>query len=76
MVINFEHLGARPNFASKDFQINIFQRISMLIKYFWIFVKTEKVLERILACRKNNVGNFKYVVEKFQKSRKAILAEN
>ena len=50
MVINFEHLGARPNFASKDFQINIFQRISMLTKYFWIFMKTEKVLEKILAC--------------------------
>ena len=51
MVINFEHLGARPNFASKDFQINIFQRISMLTKYFWIFMKTEKVLEKFLACK-------------------------
>ena len=51
MVINFEHLGARPNFASKEFQKFFLQRISMLRKYFWIFfVKTKKVLEKIPAC--------------------------
>jgi len=26
------------------------QKILMLRKYFWIFMKTEKVLEKILAC--------------------------
>ena len=48
----------------------------MLRRYFWIFIKIEKVLETILACRKNNFGNFKYVVENFHKSRKANLVEN
>ena len=67
MVINFEHLGARPNFASKDFQINIFQKISMLRKYFWIFVKTKKVLEKILAC--NGVLKIQICSGKIFKSR-------
>ena len=46
----FENLSARPNFISKDVQ-NYFSRDFHARKYFWIFVKTEKVLEKFLACK-------------------------
>ena len=46
----------------------------MLRKYFLIFVKTEKVLEKIQACKglKIQICSRK----KFQKSREANLVEN
>ena len=49
MAISFEILGARPNFASKDVQ-NYFSKNFHARKYFWIFVKNRKVLEKFLAC--------------------------
>jgi len=50
MVICNLNFGAGKTFLRKKFKI-IFQRILMLRKYFWIFVKTEKVLEKNLACK-------------------------
>ena len=51
MVLNFEHLGARPNFALKDFQNHFSSKdFNAQEIFFWIFVKIEKVLEKILAC--------------------------
>ena len=49
MAISFEILDARSNFASKDVQ-NYFSKDFNAQKYFWIFVKIEKVLEKFLAC--------------------------
>ena len=49
MAISFEILGARPNFASKDVQ-NYFSKNFNARKYFWIFVRVRKVLEKFLAC--------------------------
>ena len=42
-------MGARPNFASKDVQ-NYFLKDFHARKYFWVFVKERKVLEKFLAC--------------------------
>ena len=46
--MHFE-LWCRPNFASKDVK-NYFSKDFNARKYFWIFVKIEKVLEKFLAC--------------------------
>ena len=76
MVINFENLSARPNFASKDFQKYFSSKdFNAQEIFFWIFVKIEKVLEKILACN----GVLKIQIcsrKKFQKSREANLVEN
>ena len=52
MAKNFEILGARPNFASKDVQ-NYFSKDFHARKYFLGFFceKTENVLEKFLACK-------------------------
>ena len=50
MAISFEILGARPNFASKDVQSYFSKDFHARKYFFWIFVKTEKVLEKFLAC--------------------------
>ena len=50
MVINFEHLGARPNFASKYFQKYFSSKDFNAQKIFLNFLKTKKVLEKILTC--------------------------
>jgi len=50
------------------------QKILMLRKYFWIFMKTEKVLEKILACM--SVLKIQACSGKKSKSKKSKLVEN
>ena len=64
--ISFEILGARSNFASKDVQ-NYFSKDFHARKYFLIFVKNKKVLEKSLACM--SVLRIQICSEKNQKSR-------
>ena len=74
MVINFEHLGARPNFASKDFQKYISKDFNAQ-KIFLDFYKNRKVARkdsRMQWCFE--ISNMQW--KKFQKSRKANLVEN
>ena len=66
MALSFENLSARLSFVSKDVQ-NYFSKDFNAWKYFWIFVKTKKVLEKFLACM--SVLKFQICSGKNQKSR-------
>ena len=74
MVINFENLGARPNFASNDFQ-KYFLKDFDAQKIFFDFCKNRKGARKDSSmqwCFENSKMQWK----KFQKSRKENLAEN
>ena len=76
MVISFENLSVRPNFASKDFQKYFSSKDFNAQKIFFLdFCKNRKGARKDSSmqwCFENSNMQWK----KFQKSRKANLVEN
>ena len=72
MVINFLNFGAGQTLLRKDIQI-YFLRDFHAQKYFWIFVKNRKVLEKFLAC--NDVLKIQICSGKIEKVEKSKMVE-
>ena len=73
MAICFENFGAWLNFASKDTQI-YFSKDFHARKYFWVFVKERKVLEKFLAC--NDVLKIQICSGKIEKVEKSKMVKS